>query len=150
MEYTIPKYTIEHLSVDLLEKDAERYLEVLVYLEKNVSIDEIKEKLNEKPYHSWHGNHLFALTKLVGSLNDNSRSEICSPDDFLGAGLRDGIPEDLGIAILNKIVSLGVDLKDTDYYHDTIIDVVNDTNSLSYRDKNNEQFKQKVREYYSS
>ena len=150
MEYTIPEYTINHLSVDLLEKDAERYLEVLVYLEKNVSIDEIKMKLNEKPYHSWHGNHLFALTKLVGSLNDDSKSEICSPDDFLGAGLPDGIPEDLGIAILNKIVSLGVDLKDTDYYHDTIIDVVNKTNYLSYRDKNNEQFKQKIREYYSS
>ena len=98
MEYTIPEYTINHLSVDLLEKDAERYLEVLVYLEKNVSIDEIKMKLNEKPYHSWHGNHLFALTKLVGSLNDDSKSEICSPDDFLGAGLPDGIPEDLGIA----------------------------------------------------
>ena len=143
-------YTINHLSVDLLEKDAERYLEVLVYLEKKISIDEIRVKLNEKPYHSWHGNHLFALTKLVGSLNDDSKSEICSPDDFLGAGLRDGIPEDLGIAILNKIVSLGVDLKDTDYYHDTILDVVNDINSLSYRDKNNEQFKQKVREYYSS
>lgn len=150
MEYTIPKYTIEHLSVDLLEKDAETYLEVLVYLEKNVSIDEIKMKLNEKPYHSWYGNHLFALTKLVGSLNDDTRSEICSPDDFLGAGLRDGIPEDLGIAILNKIVSLGVNLKDTDYYDDTIIECMNDTGNLSYRDKNNEIFKQKVREYYSS
>tara|TARA_B100000900_G_C20399529_1_gene642155 strand:- start:186 stop:638 length:453 start_codon:yes stop_codon:yes gene_type:complete len=150
MEYTIPEYTIEHLSVDLLEKDAEKYLEVLVYLEKNVSIDEIKVKLNEKPYHSWYGNHLFALTKLVGSLNDDSKSEICSPDDFLGAGLTDGIPEDLGITILNKIVSLGVDLKDTDYYDDTIVDIVNKTNYLSYRDKNNEKFKQKVREYYSS
>lgn len=138
------EYTIDDLSVDLLEKDAERYLEVLVYLEKNVSIDEIRVKLNEKPYHSWHGNHLFALTQLVGSLNADSRSEICSPDDFLGAGLPDGIPEDLGISILNKIVSLGVDLKDTDYYHDTIIDVVNDTDNLTYRDKNNEQFKQKL------
>ena len=144
------EYTIDDLSIYLLEKDAEKYLEVLVYLEKNVSIDEIKVKLNDKPYRSWYGNHLFALTKLVGSLNDNSRSEICSPDDFLGAGLPDGIPEDLGITILNKIVSLGVDLKDKDYYHDTIIDVVNDTINLSYRDKNNEQFKQKVREYYSS
>ena len=150
MEYTIPKYTIEHLSVDLLEKDAERYLEVLVYLEKTFSIDEIKVKLNEKPYHSWYGNHLFALTKLVGSLNEDSRSEICSPDDFLGAGLRDGIPEDLGIAILNKIVSLGVNLKDTDYYDDTIIECMNDTGNLSYRDKNNEIFKKKVREFYSS
>jgi len=144
------EYTIEHLSVDLLEKDAERYLRVLVYLENTVSIDEIKMKLNEKPYHSWNGNHLFALTKLVGSLNDDSKSEICSPDDFLGAGLTDGIPEDLGITILNKIVSLGVNLTDTDYYGDTIIDVVNDTINLSYRDKNNENFKQKVREYYSS
>ena len=150
MEYTIPEYTIDHLSVDLLEKDAERYLEVLVYLEKNVSIDEIKMKLNEKPHHSWYGNHLFALTKLVGSLNDDSKSEICSPDSFLGAGLPDGIPEDLGIAILNKIVSLGVDLKDTDYYDDTILDCVNGTENLTYRDKNNENFKQKVREYYSS
>jgi len=143
-------YTIKHLSVELLEEDAERYLRVLEYLENTVSIDEIKVKLNEKPYRSWYGNHLFALTKLVGSLNDNSRSEICSPDDFLGAGLTDGIPEDLGITILNKIVSLGVNLKDTDYYHDTIIDVVNNTGNLSYRDKNNEKFKQKVREYYSS
>ena len=144
------EYTIEHLSVDLLEKDAERYLRVLVYLENTVSIDEIKMKLNEKPYHSWYGNHLFALTKLVGSLNDDSKSEICSPDDFLGAGIPDGIPEDLGITILNKIVSLGVNLKDTDYYDDTIIECINSTDNLTYRDKNNEQFKQKVREYYSS
>ena len=150
MEYTIPEYTIDDLSIYLLEKDAETYLEVLIYLEKNVSIDEIKVKLNEKPYHSWYGNHLFALTQLVGSLNEDSRSEICSPDDFLGAGLRDGIPEDLGIAILNKIVSLGVNLKDTDYYDDTIIECMNDTGNLSYRDKNNEIFKKKVREFYSS
>lgn len=144
------EYTIEHLSVDLLEKDAERYLEVLVYLEKNVSTDEIKVKLNEKPHHSWYGNHLFALTKLVGSLNEDTRSEICSPDSFLGAGIPDGIYEDLGIAILNKIVSLGVNLKDTDYYDDTIIECINSTDNLTYRDKNNENFKQKVREYYSS
>uniref|UniRef100_A0A6C0CEU1 Uncharacterized protein n=1 Tax=viral metagenome TaxID=1070528 RepID=A0A6C0CEU1_9ZZZZ len=144
------EYTIDDLSVDLLEKDAERYLEVLVYLEKNVSTDEIKVKLNEKPHHSWYGNHLFALTKLVGSLNDDSRSEICSPDSFLGAGIPDGIYEDLGIAILNKIVSLGVNLKDTDYYDDTIIECINSTDNLTYRDKNNENFKQKVREYYSS
>lgn len=144
------EYTIDDLSVDLLEKDAEKYLEVLEYLEETLSVDEIKVKLNEKPYHSWHGNHLFALTKLVGSLNADSRSTTCSPDDFLGAGLPDGIPEGLAITILNKIVSLGVNLYDTDYYHETILDVVNDTNSLSYRDKNNEQFKQKVREYYSS
>ena len=150
MEYTIPEYTIDDLSVYLLEKDAEKYLEVLEYLEKNVSLDEIKMKLNEKPYHSWHGNHLFALTKLVGSLNDDSKSEICSPGSFLGAGLPDGIPEDLGIAILNKVVSLGVNLKDTDYYDDTIIECMNATGNLSYRDKNNEQFKQKVREFYSS
>lgn len=144
------EYTIEHLSVNLLEKDAEKYLEVLVYLEKNVSTEEIKVKLNEKPHHSWYGNHLFALTKLVGSLNDDSRSEICSPDSFLGAGIPDGIYEDLGIAILNKIVSLGVNLKDTDYYDDTIIECINSTDNLTYRDKNNETFKQKVREYYSS
>lgn len=144
------EYTIDDLSIDLLEKDAERYLEVLVYLEKNVSTDEIKVKLNEKPHHSWYGNHLFALTKLVGSLNDDSRSEICSPDSFLGAGIPDGIYEDLGIAILNKIVSLGVNLKDTDYYDDTIIECINSTDNLTYRDNNNETFKQKVREYYSS
>ena len=144
------EYTIEHLSVDLLEKDAGRYLRVLEYLENTVSIDEIKVKLNEKPYSSWCGNHLFALTKLVGSLNDDSKSEICSPDSFLGAGLPDGIPEDLGITILNRIVSLGVNLYDTDYYDDTILDVVNDTDNLSYRDKNNEKFKQKVKEYYNS
>ena len=144
------EYNIDDLSVYLLEKDAEKYLEVLEYLEKNVSLDERKVKLNENPYRSWYGNHLFALTKLVGSLNDDSRSEICSPDSFLGAGIPNGISEDLSIAILNKIVSLGVNLKDIDYYHYTIIDVVNDTIRLSYRDKNNEIFKQKVREYYSS
>lgn len=150
MEYTIPKYTIEHLSVELLEEDAEKYLEVLVYLEKNVSIDEIKVKLNEKSSMAWYGNHLFALVKLVGSLNKGSRDLNCNSDSFLGAGLPDGIQEGLAITILNKIVTLGVDLNDTDYYDDTILEVVNDTGNLTYRDKNNEQFKQKVREYYSS
>ena len=128
------EYTIDDLSVNLLEKDAEKYLEVLEYLEETLSTDEIKLKLNEKPYDVWYGNHLFALTELVGSLNDNSRSRIC-------------IPEDLGISILNKIVSLGVNLTGTDYYNDTIIDIVNDTEQIYYRDKYNEKFKQKIREY---
>lgn len=141
------EYTIDDLSVNLLEKDAEKYLEVLEYLEETLSTDEIKLKLNEKPYDVWYGNHLFALTELVGSLNDNSRSRICSPEDFHGAGLPDGIPEDLGISILNKIVSLGVNLTGTDYYNDTIIDIVNDTEQIYYRDKYNEKFKQKIREY---
>ena len=72
------EYTIEHLSVELLEEDAEKYLEVLVYLEKNVSIDEIKVKLNEKSSMAWYGNHLFALVKLVGSLNKGSRDLNCN------------------------------------------------------------------------
>jgi len=90
------------------------------------------------------------LTELVGSLNDNSRSRICSPEDFHGAGPPDGIPEYLDISILNKIVSLGVNLTGTDYYNDTIIDIVNDTEQIYYRDKYNEKFKQKIREYFTS
>ena len=144
------EYTIDDLTIELMEQDAVKYLEVLEYLEENFSGDEIKGKLNEKLYNAWYGNHLFCLVRLVGSLNENTRNGGHTPDSFFGSGVPDGVPEDLGITILDKIVKLEVNIHDKDYYDDNIFTVVNHTQTLTYRDKNNDKFKQKVREYFSS
>ena len=101
-EHLTMEYTIDDLTIELMEQDAVKYLEVLEYLEENFSGDEIKEKLNEKLYHGWYGNHLFCLVQLVGSLNENTRNGGHTPGSFFGSVIPDGVPEDLGITILTK------------------------------------------------
>ena len=135
------------LSIDLLESDARQYLRVLDSLDNDgVPKDVIKGKLNEKLYRGWYGNHVFCLVRLVGSINDETKSESFTPDSFYGAGLPEGISDDLGITILDKMVSLGVNIHDTDYYNDRVIDAKEGT--LTYR-TGNSRFNERVKHYFN-
>ena len=136
------------LSIDLLERDARQYLHVLESLDnEGVPKDQIKDKLNEKLYEAWYGNHAFCLVRLVGSINDETKAEGFSPDSFYGASLPEGIADDLGVTILDKMVSLGVNIHDTDYYGDKIIDASKE-GTLTFR-TGNARFKERVKHHFN-
>ena len=64
-------YTTESLSVELLETSPNKYFDILDNLssckdESSYLTGLLKEKLNEKPYRSWHSNHAFCVALLVG------------------------------------------------------------------------------------
>ena len=103
--------------------------------------------MNEKLYHGWYGNHAFCLVRLVGTINDETKADDFSPDSFYGAGLPEGLPDDLGVTILNKMVGLGVNIHDTDYYGDTIIDASKE-GTLTFR-TGNERFNERVKHYFN-
>ena len=135
------KYDLEDLNQLLLEKNAEKYLEVLNYLSENYSRETIQSILNIREYRSWYSNHVLALSLLVGKLvavDDNT---------FYGSDLPEGIPEILAIQILDKMMSLGADIWALDYYGDPIT-IIFDSQLLGYRVEN-DRFKVKVREYYN-
>lgn len=135
------KYDLEDLNQLLLEKNAEKYLEVLNYLSENYSRETIQSILNIREYRSWYSNHVLALSLLVGKLvavDDNT---------FYGSDLPEGIPEILAIQILDKMMSIGVDIWVSDYYGDTIMSCFNG-NKLGSRNQN-DHFKVRVREYYN-
>jgi hypothetical protein len=139
---------IKDLSIHLLERDGVEYLRVLESLDnEGVSKDQIKDKLDEKLYHGWYGNHAFCLVRLVGSINDETKADDFSPESFYGAGLPEGISDDLGVTILDKMVSLGVNIHDTDYYRDKIIDASKE-GALTFR-TGNERFNERVKHHFN-
>ena len=114
---------LSDLSIQLLEKDPDRYLGVLTHLsheETGCTKEELKEKLNETPYESWHSNHAFSLCRLVGKMN----SEVLESGEYdeasyYGSSNPEGIDEDLAISILNMILLCGGDILAKDYYENT-------------------------------
>ena len=85
---------------------------------------------------------MLALAHLVGKHGENN-----SESRFYGCDLPEGISEELGIQILDKMMSLGADIWARDYYDDPIT-VIFDSQILGYRVEN-DRFKVKVREYYN-
>tara|TARA_B100001093_G_scaffold365670_1_gene350469 strand:+ start:231 stop:767 length:537 start_codon:yes stop_codon:yes gene_type:complete len=150
-KHKMSAYQIEDLSIDLLEKDPDLYFLVLESLENNGFGDLLKVKLNEKLYRGWYGNHVFCLYRLVGSLAEENHVDDMGmslpPDSFYGGRYPEGISEELGITILDKMVSLGVNIHDTDYYDNKIIDCSSE-GTLTYR-TGNDHFREKVREYFN-
>lgn len=145
MEQRTISYDLEDLNQNLLEKNPQRYFDVLNYLSNQYPVEVIRGILNQSIEESWFSNHVLALALLVGKLanNDPDRSF-----GYYGCELKDGIPEELGIKILDKMMSLGVDLWALNYYDDSIITVINNCELLGARCCN-DHFKTKVREYYN-
>lgn len=143
---------LDDLSIQLLEKDPDRYLEVLTCVacgETHFTKEELKEKLNETPYESWYSNHAFSLCRLVGKMN----SEVLESDEYdgcsyYGSSNPEGIDEDLATSILNMILMCGGDILAKDYYGKTIQEYLKEAKetSLFYR-VNNEKFKDHVLEW---
>lgn len=135
-------YDLEDLNQILLVKNPAKYLEVLNYLSVHYPRETIRSILNESYERSWYSNHVLALAHLVGKHGENN-----SESRFYGCDLPEGISEELGIQILDKMMSLGADIWARDYYDDPIT-VIFDSQLLGYRVEN-DRFKVKVREYYN-
>ena len=135
-------YDLEDLNQILLEKNPAKYLEVLNYLSVHYPRETIRSILNESYERSWYSNHVLSLAHLVGKHGENN-----SESRFYGCDLPEGISEELGIQILDKMMSLGADIWALDYYDDPIT-VIFDSQLLGYRVEN-DRFKVKVREYYN-
>ena len=143
---------LNDLSLELLEKDPDRYLEVLTCVacgETQCKKGELKAKLNETPYETWHSNHAFSLCRLVGKMNsqvlESGEYDGCS---YYGSSIPAGIDEDLAISILNMILKCGGDISAKDYYDKTPQEYLKEAKdtSLFYR-VNNEKFKDHVLEW---
>lgn len=146
---------ISDLSVHLLESDPQTYLDVLTYLsheETGCTKEELKAKLNETPYETWHSNHLFSLCRLVGKMNPNVlESDEYDEGSYYGSSNPEGIDEDLAITIFNMILLCGGDISAKDYYDTTIEKYLKEAKetSLFYR-VNNEKFANHVLEWCRS
>jgi len=157
LTYKMPNIPIvlSDLSVQLLEKDPQTYLDVLTYLsheETGCAKEELKAKLNETPYETWHSNHAFSLCRLVGKMNsevlESGEYDGCS---YYGSSNPEGIDEDLAISILNMILLCGGDIFAKDYYGETPQEYLKEAKdtSMFYR-VNNEKFKDHFLEWCRS
>lgn len=138
-------YVLSDLSLQLLEEDPEKYFEVLTYLsheESGCTLEELKAKLNETPYETWHSNHAFSLCRLVGKMNPEVlESGEYDEGSYYGSSNPDGIDEDLAISIFGMIHLCGGDIMAKDYYENTLqgwLESAKET-SLFYR-VDNEKF----------
>ena len=132
---------LSDLTVELLEANPREYHRVLEYLLRYSRIDKskIKEKLNEKPYETWYSNHLFALSRLVGTLNPNAQDRTkYLVGSFYGSRNRCGIPQDLAMNLLKMMINSGGDITSKDYYEKNVLEYLKDgaSGSLFYRIEN--------------
>jgi hypothetical protein len=140
-------YVLSDLSLQLLEEDPEKYFEVLTYLsheESGCTLEELKAKLNETPYETWHSNHAFSICRLVGKMNSevlDRESDAYVEGSYYGSSNPEGIDEDLAISIFGMIHLCGGDILAKDYYGNTPQEYLEEAQetSLFYR-VDNEKF----------
>ena len=150
---SITPFAPSDLSVQLLETDPELYLDILNHLaheETHCTKEYLKEKLNEKPYETWHSNHAFSLCRLVGKMNEkaldpeNGFSE-CS---YYGSSMPLGIGVDFAISLFDKIVENGGDIFAKDYYDKDIVEYFDNQENTKFYRTDNEKFIEHVRGVY--
>ena len=131
---------VEDLTLDILEKDPEKYAQMLKILATWEDNEELKKKLNEAPYETWHSNHVLSLSRLVGRLNQGAIDEGYAPDSFYGSRNIGGIPVDLAKSLLKLMVDCGADIKAKDYYGNSITEILEkgESESKFYRTGNEE------------
>ena len=132
---------IADLTVDLLETDPRRYAWILETVSTWEKTDEVKERLNEKPYRTWYSNHPFSLSLLVGTLNPEAQDrENYSEGSFYGSTNVEGIPTDLAIKLLKMMVNIGGDISCTDWSGNSVLKTLKGGSEISslYRTGNEE------------
>ena len=88
-----------------------------------------------KPVRISNGANVKCLFMLISNLAIEEDSNL-----YNFYGKQSNISNNLGIEILQCLISLGVDIHDTNYYGQTVFDVIKEENSLTYR-VNNDEFK---------
>ena len=144
---------LSDLSVQLLEKDPETYLDVLNYLadeETHCTKEELKVKLNEKPYETWYSNHSFALSRLVGKMNEKALDPESgfTEGSYYGSSVPLGIDIDLAICLFDKIVEYSGDIFVKDYYEQDIVEYFDNHENTNFYRTDNEKFIEHVRGVY--
>mgnify|MGYP005992455235 FL=1 len=141
---------INQLTMTLLENRPEVYYEVLKSLSNVSEGDSLKEKLNEKPYATWESNHIFALCRLVGKMNQEVLDGDYEVDSYYGSRNNEGIDIELATSILKMIVDCGGDILDRDYYGNSIVHYLSHPESSRFYRTNNEEFVNVVKSIYES
>ena len=133
---------VNDLTTSLLEKDPEKFGQTLKDLASwGNGSHAVKEKLNEEPYETWHSNHLFALSRLVGTLNSEAQNREEYPvDSFYGSQNVGGIPTSQAIDLLKMMLNAGGDITRKDYYGKNVLEYLKKGHqeSLFYRTGNEE------------
>ena len=146
--------TISDLSVQLLESDAVAYLDTLNYLADEWTActkEELKEKLNETPYETWHSNHAFALSRLVGYMNKRALDPEhgYSEGSYYGSSMPLGIGVDFAITLFDRIVECGGDISAKDYYEQDVVEYFDNHENTNFYRTDNEKFLEHVRREYA-
>ena len=138
------------LTVDLLEKNPEKYGQALGIISVREDSEEVKKKLNEKPYETWHSNHLFSLSRLVGKLNPEAQDrENYGVDTFYGSRNVEGIPTDVAINLLKMMMNAGGDITEKDYYGKNILEYLQGGDVTLFYRTGNEEYTKFVEEIFS-
>ena len=143
---SMPK--VGDLTLDLLEKDPEKYAQTLKILATWENGEEIKKKLNEAPYETWHSNHVLSLSRLVGKLNQRAIDEFGVGGSFYGSNNVGGISEDLAKSLLKLMVDCGGDITAKDYYENTVINILENGESMRFYRTGNEEYTAFVKTIY--
>ena len=142
---------VTDLSIELMERDPESYWELLCYFSgpySHIPSNVLKQWLNEKPDTSWNSNHAFCVSLLVGKMNSEALESFGeSSDSYYGGRLTQGIDEDFGIKLLDKIIECGGDITAKNYYDDNIVEQIDGSNR--FKRTGNEKFKEHLKEVYA-
>ena len=146
--------TISDLSVQLLESDAVAYLDTLNYLAEEGTActkEELKKKLNETPYETWHSNHAFALSLLVGKMNERALDPEYgySEVSYYGSSMPLGISVDFAITLFDRIVECGGDITSKDYYERDVVEYFYNYENTRFYRTDNAKFIEHVRREYA-
>tara|TARA_B100000035_G_scaffold222378_1_gene191040 strand:+ start:801 stop:1337 length:537 start_codon:yes stop_codon:yes gene_type:complete len=133
---------VSDLTISLLETNPVKYAQTLKDLMTwGNGSHAVKEKLNEKPYETWHSNHLFALSRLVGTLNPDAQDREENPiDTFYGSRNVEGISTKDAITLLKMMLNAGGNITAKDFYDQNLLEYLKDGHMISrfYRTGNEE------------
>ena len=140
------------LTLDLLETNwraykylLEKYIEFknpddIRFMAQQGMPDRITKKLNDVTHQgSWFSSHAQALSYLVGTPTDTSKSRgsaaaVEQNRNWYGKGVE--IPDDEGTEILKMMVKLGAHLNIHNYYTETMYETINQLDKITGREKN--------------
>ena len=117
---------------ELLETSPVEYFEIIKGMNQF-------DKINEKPYCSWHSNHVQALSYLAGKLKTNCDG------GFYGYNIKN-LDQDVAIEILDNLMRLGADIHMENYYNENIMESLE--NKTLFVRTDNERFIERVKKYY--
>ena len=115
----------EYLNSNLLKNYPGEYLGLLESsIRNNINL---KSQIHSKEYHNWYSNHLICLYYLVGDLR-----YVPPQLEHNFYGKNTSINENLGIEILNALFSLDIDIYDSNYYEENIMDIIKNDENENY------------------